>query len=224
MNSVYSKDIAPTATILDYAVVYRDAVIQDHVVIGEHNVIAKLPTPTASMCKVIDIDSRQTVIGANSKLCSNVTVYSNVCIGENCLLGDNVSIFTDVRIGNNVIISRNVTVNSETVIGNSSRIMDGSHITGRANIGNNVFISAGVFMANDNFFGKFGYTDKCKGATIKDNVSIGVGVMLLPKVTIGANSIIAAGSVVNTDIPENVLAAGNPARVITKLPNGWCKK
>ncbi len=88
-------------------------------------------------------------------------------------------------------------------------------------IGNSVFISTGVFMANDNFFGKFGYNEECMGPTLGDNVSIGVGVILLPNVTIGRGSIIAAGSVVKNDIPDCVLAAGNPAKVITKLPNNW---
>nr|WP_015647659.1 sugar O-acetyltransferase [Pseudomonas sp. GLE121]AGL12849.1 acetyltransferase [Pseudomonas sp. GLE121] len=48
--------------------------------------------------------------------------------------------------------------------------------------------------------------------TIGENVWIGAGVVVLPGVTIGANSVIAANSVVTTDIPENVLYAGSPAR------------
>lgn len=221
INSIYSKNISSSAKILDYAIIYENVIIGDNVVIGEHNVIGKLPTPTSNICKDLELNLTKTVIGESSRLCSHVTVYSNVVIGDNCLLGDNVSIFTDVKIGKNVIISRNVTVNSETQIGNNVRIMDGSHVTGRTKIGNSVFISTGVFMANDNFFGKFGYNEECMGPTLGDNVSIGVGVILLPNVTIGRGSIIAAGSVVKNDIPDCVLAAGNPAKVITKLPNNW---
>ena len=206
INSIYSKNISSSAKILDYAIIYENVVIGDNVVIGEHNVIGKLPTPTSNICRNLDLNLTKTVIGESSRLCSHVTVYSNVVIGDNCLLGDNVSIFTDVKIGKNVIISRNVTVNSETEIGKR---------------GNSVFISTGVFMANDNFFGKFGYNEECMGPTLGDNVSIGVGVILLPNVTIGRGSIIAAGSVVKNDIPDCVLAAGNPAKVITKLPNNW---
>lgn len=221
MNSIYSKSISNTATILDYAVIYENVQISDGVTVGEHNVIGKVPTPTSIMLKNLDLLHVLTTIGENCRLCSHVTVYSNVVIGDNCLLGDNVSIFTDVKIGKNVIISRNVTINSETEIGNNVRIMDGSHVTGRTKIGDSVFISTGVFMANDNFFGKFGYNEECMGPTLGDNVSIGVGVILLPNVTIGRGSIIAAGSVVKNDIPDCVLAAGNPAKVITKLPNNW---
>ena len=52
---------------------------------------------------------------------------------------------------------------------------------------------------------------------IEENVWLGAGVIVLKGVIIGKNSIIAAGSVVISDIPANVLAAGSPARVIKKI-------
>ena len=53
--------------------------------------------------------------------------------------------------------------------------------------------------------------------TIGDNVFIGYGSILLPGVTIGEGAVIAAGSVVNRDIPPRVVAGGNPCRVIRPL-------
>lgn len=53
--------------------------------------------------------------------------------------------------------------------------------------------------------------------TIGDNVWIGGGSIVLPGVTIGDNTTIGAGSVVTKDIPANVVAAGNPCRVIREL-------
>ena len=50
------------------------------------------------------------------------------------------------------------------------------------------------------------------------HVWLGAGVIVLPEVTIGENSIIGAGSVVNHDIPANVIAAGSPAKVIKPVP------
>ena len=49
------------------------------------------------------------------------------------------------------------------------------------------------------------------------NVWFGAGVLVLPGVTIGSDSVIAAGSVVNRDIPSGVIAAGNPCRVLRKI-------
>lgn len=53
--------------------------------------------------------------------------------------------------------------------------------------------------------------------TIGDNVWIGAGVTVLPGVTIGNNTVIGAGSVVNRDVPDGVVAAGNPCRVIRRI-------
>lgn len=53
--------------------------------------------------------------------------------------------------------------------------------------------------------------------TIGDRVWIGGGAIVLPGVTIGENSVIGAGSVVTRDVPANVVAAGNPCRVIRTL-------
>lgn len=52
---------------------------------------------------------------------------------------------------------------------------------------------------------------------IKQNVWIGAGVIILPGVTIGENSVIGAGSIVTRDIPANVVAVGNPCRVMRTI-------
>ena len=53
--------------------------------------------------------------------------------------------------------------------------------------------------------------------TIGDNVWIGGSVVILPGVSIGSNTVIGAGSVVTSDIPDWVAAAGNPCKVIRKI-------
>lgn len=52
---------------------------------------------------------------------------------------------------------------------------------------------------------------------VGENVWVGGGAILCPGVRIGRNSVIGAGSIVTKDIPENVIAAGNPCRVIKRL-------
>jgi maltose O-acetyltransferase len=56
--------------------------------------------------------------------------------------------------------------------------------------------------------------------TIGNNVWLGGSVTITPGVTIGDNSIIGAGSVVTKDIPANVIAVGNPCRVVKPIPEG----
>lgn len=53
--------------------------------------------------------------------------------------------------------------------------------------------------------------------TFGDSVWFGTNLSVLPGVTIGSNTIIGAGSVVNKDIPEGVIAVGNPCKVIRKI-------
>src|SRR4051812_42200018 len=53
--------------------------------------------------------------------------------------------------------------------------------------------------------------------TIGDNVWLGGGVIVCPGVTIGANTVVGAGAVVSRDLPADVVAVGNPARVVKHL-------
>jgi maltose O-acetyltransferase len=62
--------------------------------------------------------------------------------------------------------------------------------------------------------------DKWKAArpiVIADNVWLGGGVIVCPGVTIGENTVVGAGAVVIRDLPANVVAVGNPARVVRHL-------
>ena len=53
--------------------------------------------------------------------------------------------------------------------------------------------------------------------TIGDNVWLGGGVIVLPGVTIGADTVVGSGAVVTKDLPAGVLAVGNPARIVRSL-------
>jgi acetyltransferase-like isoleucine patch superfamily enzyme len=85
-------------------------------------------------------------------------------------------------------------------------------------LGNHVGIALGVQFLTHNL--GWIYRDKIPDLqsfgkiVVEDNCNIGVNALILPNVTIGRNSIIAAGSVVVNDIPPNSIAAGVPAKVI----------
>ena len=53
--------------------------------------------------------------------------------------------------------------------------------------------------------------------TIEDNVWLGGGVIVCPGVTIGENTVVGAGAIVVRDLPANVVAVGNPARVVRTI-------
>jgi maltose O-acetyltransferase len=53
--------------------------------------------------------------------------------------------------------------------------------------------------------------------TIGDNVWLGGGVIVLPGVTIGPDTVVGAGAIVTKDLPPGVVAVGNPARIVRAL-------
>lgn len=116
-----------------------------------------------------------------------------------------------VDYGYNITIGENFYANVNCVI------LDAAAVT----FGDNVFIAphCGFYTAGH----PFDVATRNKGLeyaypiAIGNNVWIGGHVCVLPGVTIGDNTVIGAGSVVNKDIPSNVLAAGNPCRVIRAL-------
>ncbi len=59
--------------------------------------------------------------------------------------------------------------------------------------------------------------EAAKPITIGDNVWLGGGVIVCPGVTIGENTVVGAGAVVARDLPANVVAVGNPARIIREI-------
>lgn len=63
----------------------------------------------------------------------------------------------------------------------------------------------------------FGPTERIGCVELMDNVYIAANVTILPDVKIGPNCIVTAGSVVTSDIPENSIASGNPAKVIGRF-------
>ncbi|MEU5946223.1 sugar O-acetyltransferase [Micromonospora sp. NPDC047465] len=59
--------------------------------------------------------------------------------------------------------------------------------------------------------------EAAKPITIGDNVWLGGGAIVLAGVTVGENTVVGAGAVVTRDLPANVVALGNPARVVRQL-------
>ncbi len=56
----------------------------------------------------------------------------------------------------------------------------------------------------------------CGCVKVGNNVMVGAGAIILPRVVIGDNTIIGAGAVVTRDVPDSVIVVGNPARILRK--------
>lgn len=113
--------------------------------------------------------------------------------------------------GCNIEIGENFYANYNLVI------LDCAKVT----IGDNVLIgpNVGIYTAGHplHFELRNEELEFASPITIEDNVWIGGNVVLNPGVTVGRNSVVGSGSVVTKDIPANVVAAGNPCRVIREI-------
>lgn len=87
-------------------------------------------------------------------------------------------------------------------------------------IGSNTMIASGCYISDSDWHGTYDRTSDeghAKPIVIEENVWLGLNVIVGKGVTIGRNSIVGAGSVVVSDVPANVIAAGNPAVVRKEL-------
>ncbi|TWV12464.1 sugar O-acetyltransferase [Bacteroidaceae bacterium HV4-6-C5C] len=128
------------------------------------------------------------------------------------------------KVGNNFLVEQpfycdygyNIEIGENLFINYNCVILDGAKVT----FGDNVFIGPGcgfytvehpldVVQRNEGL--EYAYS-----IAVGNNVWIGAQVVVLSGVTIGENTVIGAGSVVTKDIPANVIAAGNPCRILRR--------
>ena len=132
--------------------------------------------------------------------------------GKNCFLADNAAIIGDVEMGNDCSIWFGAVLRGDVHsirIGNKVNIPDNAtiHATYKkspTNIGNNVSIAHNAVI---------------HGCTIKDNVLIGMGAIVLDDAVVESNTIVAAGSVVTkgTVVESGWVYAGTPAKKMKQL-------
>ena len=86
-------------------------------------------------------------------------------------------------------------------------------------IGDNSMIAGNAYLTDSDWHGLYDRISPGKGAPIRvaENVWIGDNAIICKGVSIGPNSVIGAGSIVTSNIPANVVAAGNPAAVVKAL-------
>mgnify|MGYP000674351947 FL=1 len=138
-------------------------------------------------------------IGNDTYIWQYCIILPGAEIGSNCNICANVLIENDVKLGNNVTVKSGV------------QLWDG------VTLEDNVFIGPNVTFTNDKVPRSKMYPDLFLKTLIKKGASIGANSTIVAGHTIGEYAFVGAGSVVTKDIPANVIAAGNPCRVIREI-------
>jgi acetyltransferase-like isoleucine patch superfamily enzyme len=146
------------------------------------------------------------------RLGKDVRVF-NFVNAYGCSIDDGSKIGAFVEIQKGASIGKNCKVSSHTFI------CEGVHIADNVFIGHNVTFINDKFPRATNEDGSI-QTEadwNCIETYVEEGVSIGSSATILCGIRIGKRAVVGAGSVVTKDVPENVVVAGNPARIIKHL-------
>ncbi len=136
-------------------------------------------------------------ISDKAKIGKNVKIWHFAYVGDNTVIGDNVKIGSLAHIDYDVVIEENTMIEGLVYIPPKSRIEK------------NVFIGPAVSLTND----PYPPSGKMVGVVIKEGAIIGSRAVVLAGVTVGKNSVVAMGSVVTKDVPDNTVVVGVPAKI-----------
>jgi acetyltransferase-like isoleucine patch superfamily enzyme len=155
---------------------------------------------------------------------NNKNVAADVVLGRDVKLADFINLY-GCSIDDETKIGPFVEIQKNAFIGKRCKIQSHSFICEGVTIEDEAFVGHGVMFINDKYpRATAGSGDLQTEADweviptlIKRRASIGSNATIMCGITIGEGAIIGAGSVVTEDVPEEVIVAGNPARIVRRL-------
>ena len=164
-----------------------------------------------------EFSNEETIIGDNAIIRSHTVIYAGNKIGNNFHTGNKANIRELNTIGNDVSIGTLSVIEHHVIIEDGVRIHTQAFIPEYSILKKNCWIGPKVAMTNAKFPKHPEAKKGLLGPTIEENAKIGANATIMPDITIGKNSLIGAGSVVTKDVPEGVVVAGNPARILKTI-------
>ena len=154
-------------------------------------------------------DGGEPTIGEDATIREGTIIYSDVEIGDRFQTGHNAVVREETVIGDDVVVGTNTVIDGKTAIGSEVSLQTGVYVPPYTEIGDQVFLGPHAVCTNDPY--PIRQDVDLVGPTLEDHASVGANAVLLPGVTVGEGSFVAAGAVVTEDVPPGTLAVGAPA-------------
>jgi len=157
-----------------------------------------------------------------AKISPTASVDASAVIGDGSSVWGDAQIRGGAKLGKNCIIGTGAYIDADVVIGDNCKIQNLALVYHPAKLANGVFIGPAAVLTNDQYPRAINPDGSLKsasdwdavGVTINEGASIGARAVCIAPVTIGAWALVAAGAVVNKDVPDFALMAGVPAKRI----------
>lgn len=202
------SEIGDNVTIEPGVVIYENVKIGSNTYVGAQCILGER---VSGFTTDPNYKNPELVIGDNSTLRSGTIIYAGCTMGEKFQTGHRACIREYSHFGKNCAFGTMSQSDGQIKVGDNCRFH------------NNVFIATFTTIEDDvHFYPMSCTTDSLhppcqkgrEGPYVEKGAIICARVLLLPRVRIGQGAVVAGGSVVNHDVPANMIAAGNPAKVV----------
>lgn len=199
--------VSPRATLGDEVEIGPFSIIHDNVIIGDRVKIGAycemgIATPLG--------DGSPLTIHSDSWIRSHSVFYESSTFGSGLVTGHHVTVRENTRAGEAFQIGTLCEIQGDCEIGNYVRFQSNVFVGKKTVIGNFVWILPYVILTND----PTPPSNQLIGCTIEDFASISASSVVLPGVTVGHYSLVAAAACVTKDVPPYMIVAGVPAKVL----------
>jgi acetyltransferase-like isoleucine patch superfamily enzyme len=156
-------------------------------------------------------------IGDGALIRSHTVIYSGTVIGDAFRTGHGVLIREANRIGDRVAVGSHSVVEHHVTLGDGVRIHTGAFVPEFSVVEDGAWVGPHVVFTNAVYPLSRDVKQQLRGPHLKRGAKIGANATLLPGITVGIDALVGAGSVVVHDVPDGMIVAGNPARIVGSI-------
>jgi acetyltransferase-like isoleucine patch superfamily enzyme len=204
-------------TIGDNTIVYDNVEIGDGCFIGPGCILGE---PLAEFYRDMQYQNPPLRIGSNSIIRSGSILYAGSSLGEGLETGNRAIIREYSEFGEHCRVGTLCDIEGYVKVGNYCRFHSNVFVAQTAVIKDYVWLFPHVVLTND----PHPPSECIQGPTIDEYAVIAAGAVIMPKITIGRDSLVGAQALVNRDVPPYTVVAGVPAKVLCSVHDIKCKE